>query len=93
MTPALLAACEDAVHVVTADGRTLRAGLACLFIIDQIGYHRLALLCSLPPFLWLVELGYSFVSHTRGRIGRFLFLGETPLPRVIVDSSTSRVDR
>jgi hypothetical protein len=79
MTPALYAACVRAVHVVTADGRVLRAGYACLFIIDQIGYHRFARLLSRRPLLWATELGYWLVAHNRAFFGRLLFRGEQPL--------------
>lgn len=89
MTPALLDACEGAVHVVTAGGRTLRAGRACLFIMDQIGRHRFARFFSLPVLVWLTELGYWLVSRNRGRVGRFFFRGEIPLPRAVLEPGDS----
>src|SRR3954451_7019277 len=42
MTPALRDACRRAVHVHTADGRWLRGGRASLFILERIGWPRLA---------------------------------------------------
>src|SRR5581483_4004938 len=39
MTPALEAACASAVHVFTRDGRTLRGGRACLFVLGELGWR------------------------------------------------------
>lgn len=75
MTPALYAACERAVHVVTADGRVLRAGRASLFVLEQIGYRRTARVLGLPPCIWGVEWGYRLVAGHRGFFARFLFRG------------------
>ena len=55
MTPELREACRRAVHVVTTDGRVLRAGRASLFVLGQTGYPRLARLLSVPPLVWIVE--------------------------------------
>jgi hypothetical protein len=85
MTPALYAACVRAVHVVTADGRILRAGRAGLFIFDQIGYHRFAWLFTLPVLSQAAELGYWIVAHNRALFGRFLFRSEQPLPAACSD--------
>ena len=79
MTPALSAACEESIHVVTAGGRVLRAGRAALFLFDQIGYHRVARLFSRRPLIWGTELAYWIVAHHRSFFGRFLFRGEEPL--------------
>jgi predicted DCC family thiol-disulfide oxidoreductase YuxK len=73
LTPALRRACARAVHVITADGETLRAGRACLFVLDAIGYHRTARLLRLPPLIWAVEGGYRLVARYRGPLGRLLF--------------------
>lgn len=81
MTPALRAACARAVHVVTADGRTLRAGRATLYVLAAIGFRRLASLLSLPPLLPVVELAYRIVANNRPLFGRLLFTKETPLER------------
>jgi len=80
MTPALHDACARAVHVRTAGGRTLRAGRASLFVLEQIGYGPIARVLALPPFIWAVELGYRLVANNRSTVGHFLFRGETPLP-------------
>lgn len=73
MTPALYAACEKAVHVIQPDGTTLRAGRASLFVLEQIGWGWWARLLALPPFLWLIELGYRIVASNRPFFARFLF--------------------
>ena len=80
MTPALRAACARAVHVVTADGRVLRAGRAALFVLQQIGYERWAALLSVPPLIWCVEPGYRLVAANRAFFSRFLFHGESEDP-------------
>jgi predicted DCC family thiol-disulfide oxidoreductase YuxK len=76
MTPELRATCEKAVHVLTADGRILRAGRASLFVLAHIGYGWLARPLMIPPFVWLVELGYRIVASNRSFFARFLFTKE-----------------
>lgn len=73
MNPALFEACRRALHVVTAQGATLRAGRAMLFILDQLGYRRFARILGVPPFSWAVELGYRLVASNRSLFSRFLF--------------------
>jgi predicted DCC family thiol-disulfide oxidoreductase YuxK len=65
MTPARREACKRAVHVHTRDGRWLRGGRACLFVLEQIGWPRLARAARLPPLVWVVEAGYWVVAHNR----------------------------
>src|SRR5262245_2979740 len=62
LTPDLREACRDAVHVRTADGRWLRGGRACLFVLARIGWPRLARIAALPPLVWIVELAYRVVA-------------------------------
>jgi hypothetical protein len=76
MTPELYAACAQAIHVVRADGGVLRAGRACLFVLEQIGGGPAARLLGLPPFVWAVELGYRIVAANRPFFARFLFTKE-----------------
>lgn len=71
MSPALAAECEKAVHVVTADGRVLKAGRAVLFVLGVLGYKRLARLLAAPPLVWGVEAGYALVARYRGFLARF----------------------
>lgn len=72
LTPALAAACRDSVHVRTADGRWLRAGRACLFVLERIGWPRLARVGARAPFVWAVELGYRIVARNRPFLSRFV---------------------
>jgi predicted DCC family thiol-disulfide oxidoreductase YuxK len=79
MTPTLQRACRKAMHVVTADGQTLRAGRAALYVLAAVGYRRLARLLSLPVLGVLVELGYRVVATHRPFFGRLFFTKETPV--------------
>lgn len=76
MTPTLAAACEKEVHVVRSDGTILRAGRACLFVLEQTGGGRWIRPLSAPALLWLVELGYRIVARNRPLFSRFLFRRE-----------------
>ena len=76
MTPALYRDAARAVQVVTRDGEVLRAGRASLFVLERIGYARLARLLRLPPLIWCVELGYRVVAANRPFFARFLFRGQ-----------------
>jgi predicted DCC family thiol-disulfide oxidoreductase YuxK len=74
MTPELEAACRRAVHVLTADGRTLKAGRASLFVLEAVGYPRwLIRPLTWPPLIWAVELGYKIVAANRPFFSKFLF--------------------
>ena len=73
MTPQLRAECSRALHVLTADGRTLRAGRASLFVLKETGNGRLATVLGLPPLIWLVELGYRIVARNRSRFSGLIF--------------------
>jgi predicted DCC family thiol-disulfide oxidoreductase YuxK len=70
MTPALREACRRAVHVRTADGKWLRGGRACLFVLEQTGWPRLARIALRPPLVWVVEAGYALVAGHRGFFSR-----------------------
>jgi hypothetical protein len=76
MTPELRARCARAVHVLTADGRVLRAGRASLFLLERCGYKWSARLLSWPPLVWGVELGYYIVAKNRRLFGKFMFRRE-----------------
>ncbi len=73
MNPALFEACRRALHVVTAQGATLRAGRAMLFVFDQLGYRWSARILGVPPLSWAVELGYRLVASNRSLFSRLLF--------------------
>lgn len=81
MNPALYAACEHAVHVVTAEGKVLRAGRASLFILQRIGWGWIARLLMLPPFIWFVELGYRIVADHRMFFSKWMFTREYDDPK------------
>lgn len=76
MTPELFEACRRAIHVLTTDGRTLRAGRAALFVLGELGHPTLARILGWPPFVWAVELGYAIVARNRPFFARFLFKRE-----------------
>jgi predicted DCC family thiol-disulfide oxidoreductase YuxK len=77
MTPQLYAACRQAVHVITMEGRIIRAGRAVMFVLEEIGYpHWLVRPFTWPPLVWLTEMGYRLVANHRPFFGRFLFTGE-----------------
>jgi predicted DCC family thiol-disulfide oxidoreductase YuxK len=77
MTPRLYQACRRAVHVITADGRILKAGRASVFILAEIGYPSwLIRPFTRPPLVWFTELGYYLVAHNRPFFSKFLFTRE-----------------
>ncbi len=73
MTPELREACGRAMHVITSDGRVLKAGRASLFILSQVGFRWFARVMGWVPFIWFVELGYYIVARNRHFFSRFLF--------------------
>ena len=76
MTPELFSACSRSVHVITSDGRVLRAGRACLFILHELGHPTLARALLIPPFIWMIELGYRIVAANRPLLSRVFFRHE-----------------
>ena len=77
MTAEWQAACEKAVHIILPDGQVLRAGRACLRVLETIGCGGVARVLGLPPFLWAVELGYRMVAANRDFFSHFFFRHET----------------
>lgn len=75
MDDQLSAACARAVHVVTDEGRVLRAGRAALFVLGLLGWPRLAWLGGSIPLVWLVELAYWVVARNRLFFSMLLFRG------------------
>ena len=73
ITPELRQSCTQAVHVITTDGRILKAGRATLFLLEQIGCRRLAKWLAWPPFLRVVEAFYRFVARHRSLFDQILF--------------------
>lgn len=76
MTDALAARCARAVHVLTPDGTLLAGGRASLFVLERIGFPRLARLLRRRPLVWAVEAGYRLVARNRGCFARLLFRRE-----------------
>ena len=76
MTDDLRLACVRAVHVLTADGHTLRAGRAVMYILEHLGFGWLARLARRRPFIWPIELGYWIVARNRVFFSRFMFRSE-----------------
>jgi len=75
MTPELRQACARAVHLITPEGRMLRAGRACLWVLQRIGYPVLARVLAIPPLVWAVEVVYWLVARNRRLASRVLFRG------------------
>jgi uncharacterized membrane protein YdfJ with MMPL/SSD domain len=73
MTDELARRCARAAHVITPAGTILSAGRASLCVLGLIGYPRLARILAVPPFIWLVELGYWIVARNRHFFSRILF--------------------
>jgi predicted DCC family thiol-disulfide oxidoreductase YuxK len=78
MTPELGEACKRAVHVITSEGRVLRAGRASMFVLRETGHPLLGRVLATPPLVWLVELGYVIVA--RNRSGFSWILGKVSPP-------------
>jgi predicted DCC family thiol-disulfide oxidoreductase YuxK len=77
MTPQLFQACRAAVHVITSEGRVLKAGRASLVVLEEIGYPQwLIRPLTWPPLIWFVEWGYRLVADNRPFFGKFLFTRE-----------------
>lgn len=76
MTDALAERCARALHVLAPDGTLLAGGRASLFVLERIGFPRLARLLRRRPLVWAVEWGYRLVARNRGFFARFLFRRE-----------------
>lgn len=77
MTPELRAQAQQAVQVLTTEGRRLAAGRAVLFVLEELGWHpRLVRLAGRRPWIWAVEAGYWIVARHRPFFSRVLFRAE-----------------
>ena len=85
-TPAVREACEKAIHVITTDGRVLRAGRASMFILEAIGWRWVRVL-TWPPFIWAVEIGYAVVANHQRHLPRWI-----PGRRCVRSTTMSRID-
>lgn len=72
MTPALRAACREALHAITPDGRVLRGGRAVLAVMASLRWPLVARLLALPPFIWVIDVGYRQIAHHRPFVSRLL---------------------
>lgn len=87
MSPQLREQARRAVQVITTGGQHLSAGRACLFVLEEIGWHpRLARLGQRRPFIWPIELGYRIVANNRSVFGRLFFRNE-PDPDAPTDAT------
>jgi predicted DCC family thiol-disulfide oxidoreductase YuxK len=71
MTRELYAVCEQAVHVVKADGDVLRGARACLFVLESLGWTGARTL-AFPPFVWALDFVYWIVASNRRFFARLL---------------------
>lgn len=78
MTPALVKATEQSVHVVTTDGTILKAGRAVLYIFGKLGWRRFERFFSWGPILAIVEFFYGIVARHRIAFSKVLFVNEAP---------------
>lgn len=74
MTPELREASARAMQVITSSGRQISGGRSVLFVLRTAGWHAtLMRVASVPPLVWLVELGYRVVARNRQLFSRMLF--------------------
>lgn len=72
MTEELREQCARVLHVLTADGRTLKADDAVIHIYEQLGYGAASIL-RWPPFSWLTGPGYRLVASNRRTFAKLTF--------------------
>ncbi len=61
---------KRALQVVFADGRTLSAGRAALYVMERVGCRRLARTLAHRPWIALVEAVYRFTARHRAGLSR-----------------------
>ena len=74
MNSALAAACRQAVHVLTCDGRMLAGEAAIFFVLSELGWPRWARLVGRPPLARLAAVAYRAIARHRGRLSALLGL-------------------
>ncbi len=72
MTPELYEQCKSAVHVIAPEGRVLRGGRGCLYVLHMLGYHHVATVLGWWPLRWGVDLGYWLVARNRYVLARWV---------------------
>ncbi len=71
MTPELYEQCKRAMHVIVPDGRQLRGGQGCLYILQVLGYRYTAAILGIWPLYRVVDLGYGLVARNRHVFARW----------------------
>jgi predicted DCC family thiol-disulfide oxidoreductase YuxK len=71
MTPDLYEQCKRTIHVVCPDGRLLRGGSGCLYILHILGYRRTAAVLGCWPLSWCIDVGYRLVARNRHVLARW----------------------
>ncbi len=80
ITDEIYEACVDAVHVVTPEGRVLRGGEACTYLLDRSSWAGAAAALKAPPLKWLLEPGYKTVANNRGLLSKVMFRARRDKP-------------
>lgn len=75
MTEELKERAQRAVQVVLVDGSVIEAGMAAAFVLEKLGWTRLARFMQWAPVRPLTEWGYRWVARNRGWLGRVVFRG------------------
>jgi len=73
MTPELYERARRAVQVIMPDGSVLAAGMAAAFVLEKLGYRRLARFMRWRWIAPVTEWGYRWVARNRGWLGRLVF--------------------
>jgi len=74
LIPPLRARAKHSVLTIGPDDRVQTAGRAVLGALAEIGWMTpLVRVAALPPFVWLVEIGYRIVAGNRSRLSRIFF--------------------
>jgi len=72
MTPELYRRCQQAMHVRFHNGRLLRGGDACIYILATLGYRKTASILERWPLRWLINVGYKLVARHRAKLAGWL---------------------
>ena len=76
LIPPLRAQAKHSVLTIGPSGDVRTAGRAVLAALHDVGWMTpLVKVASLPPLIWLVEIGYRIVAGNRSRISRVLTRG------------------
>ena len=70
----LRAACAEAMHVITAHGRTIVGADAVVHVYERLGYP--VGVFRYAPFSWLIRPVYAWVAANRRRLAPWFFRRE-----------------